>query len=204
MPSKKQVVTISQKEAAEQLGIEQATLIKMRKKGKLEAEMVGRSVRISQKVVEELRPIVNAQLVLKGEAYAVLGTISCGPSCSSESFDEPETIRIKTIHPPETTRVLRANGRSCSGWGIFDGSLVFVRTQPEPEDGRFIVLQTSDGYTLKAYHGGKFYSFEKGSNSPQVYNLEDATVWGVVVHVMSEPHFEMKNSLDRRSAGNNS
>lgn len=88
--------------------------------------------------------------------WPVLGATACGKPLHRELLDE-------TVMAPDDIKadvVFRCVGDSMINARIFDGDAVFVRLQPEVENGQIAVVRVDDEYTLKRvyYHEdyGKF------------------------------------------------
>lgn len=81
----------------------------------------------------------------KMREWPVLGATACGTPLHRELSDE-------TILAPGDIKadvVFRCIGDSMINARIFDGDAVFIRTQPEVENGQIAVVRVGDEYTLK-------------------------------------------------------
>lgn len=81
----------------------------------------------------------------KMREWQVLGATACGKPLHRELLDE-------TVIAPDDIRadvVFRCVGDSMINARIFDGDAVFVRLQPEVENGQIAVVRVDDEYTLK-------------------------------------------------------
>lgn len=81
----------------------------------------------------------------KMREWPVLGATACGKPLHRELLDE-------TVLAPDDIKadvVFRCVGDSMINARIFDGDAVFVRTQPEVENGQIAVVRVGDEYTLK-------------------------------------------------------
>ena len=77
--------------------------------------------------------------------WPVLGATACGKPLHREMLDE-------TVLAPADIKadiVFRCVGDSMINARIFDGDTVFIRLQPEVENGQIAVLRIGDAYTLK-------------------------------------------------------
>ncbi len=86
----------------------------------------------------------------KMREWPVLGATACGKPLHRELLDE-------TVMAPDDIKadvVFRCVGDSMINARIFDGDAVFVRLQPEVENGQIAVVRVDDEYTLKRvyYH----------------------------------------------------
>lgn len=77
--------------------------------------------------------------------WPVLGATACGTPIHRELLDE-------TVLAPDDIKadvVFRCVGDSMINARIFDGDAVFIRLQPEVENGQIAVVRIEDEYTLK-------------------------------------------------------
>lgn len=77
--------------------------------------------------------------------WPVLGATACGTPLHRELLDE-------TVLAPDDIKadvVFRCIGDSMINARIFDGDAVFIRLQPEVENGQIAVVRIEDEYTLK-------------------------------------------------------
>lgn len=86
----------------------------------------------------------------KMREWKVLGATACGKPLHRELLDE-------TVVAPDDIKadvVFRCVGDSMINARVFDGDAVFVRLQPEVENGQIGVVRIDDEYTLKRiyYH----------------------------------------------------
>lgn len=97
-------------------------------------------------MVDEPRPLPsNITSLPKMREWPVLGTTACGKPLHRELLDE-------TVLAPDDINadvVFRCVGDSMISARIFDGDAVFIRTQPEVEQGQIAVVRVGDEYTLK-------------------------------------------------------
>lgn len=87
----------------------------------------------------------NIEPLPKMREWPVLGATACGKPLHRELLEE-------TVMAPDDIKadvVFRCVGDSMINARIFDGDAVFVRTQPEVENGQIAVVRVGDEYTLK-------------------------------------------------------
>ena len=87
----------------------------------------------------------NMSPIPKMKEWPVLGATACGKPLHRETPDE-------TVIAPEEIKadvVFRCVGDSMINARIFDGDVVFVRLQPEVENGQIAVVELGEEYTLK-------------------------------------------------------
>lgn len=82
----------------------------------------------------------------KSNKLPLLGSIACGsPTFAEENFEGYITLP----EPVKADFALRARGDSMVGARIFDGDIVFIRRQPDVEDGEIAAVRIGDETTLK-------------------------------------------------------
>lgn len=87
------------------------------------------------------------------KAWKILGATACGKPLHRKLLDE-------TILAPSDIKadvVFRCVGDSMINARIFDGDAVFIRLQPEVENGQIAVVRVGDEYTLKRVYTGEGY-----------------------------------------------
>lgn len=85
--------------------------------------------------------------------WPVLGAAACGKPLHRELLDE-------TVMAPDDIKadvVFRCVGDSMINARIFDGDAVFIRLQPEVENGQIAVVRIDDEYTLKRVYTHEDY-----------------------------------------------
>lgn len=89
----------------------------------------------------------------KMREWKVLGATACGKPLHRELLDE-------TVTAPDDIKadvVFKCVGDSMINARIFDGDSVFVRLQPEVENGQIAVVRIDDEYTLKRVYRHEDY-----------------------------------------------
>ncbi len=113
-----------------------------------------------------------------------LGSIACGEPILAEEHIEcydlvPEPIRC------DFTLVCR--GDSMTGARIYDGDIVYIRRQPQVENGQIAAVRVGDEATLKRVYTtpqGLVLQPENPAYSPMVYtkaDLDDVEILGLAV-----------------------
>lgn len=90
----------------------------------------------------------NMELLPTMREWPVLGATACGVPLHRELLEE-------TVLAPADIKadlVFRCVGDSMINARIFDGDAVFVRQQPEVENGQIAVVRIGDEYTLKRFY----------------------------------------------------
>lgn len=105
-------------------------------------------------VLEEERSLPSNIIPLpRMREWPVLGATACGKPLHRELLDE-------TVLAPDDIKadvVFRCVGDSMINARIFDGDAVFVRTQPEVENGQIAVVRVGEEYTLKRVYRHEEY-----------------------------------------------
>lgn len=99
--------------------------------------------------------------------WPVLGATACGKPLHRELLDE-------TVLAPDDIKadvVFRCVGDSMINARIFDGDAVFIRRQPEVENGQIAVVRVGDEYTLKRVYVHEDYVELRAENP-----MYDATI----------------------------
>lgn len=87
----------------------------------------------------------NITTIPKMRAWPILGATACGTPLHREALDE-------TVFAPDDIKadvVFRCVGDSMINARIFDGDAVFIKTQPDVENGQIAVVRVGEEYTLK-------------------------------------------------------
>lgn len=93
-------------------------------------------------IPENLRP-------MSTQTFKVLGDIACGAPLLAQENEENITIVVEEGEEIRADFCLRATGDSMIGARIYDGDLVFIRSQEMVEDGEIAAVLIDDEATLK-------------------------------------------------------
>ena len=88
----------------------------------------------------------------------LLGRIAAGtPLLAEENFEELLAVDRRLVGGSGELFALRVNGESMQDAGIFDGDLVFVRKQPQAENGDIVAALINNEATVKYFfhEGGR-------------------------------------------------
>lgn len=112
---------------------------------------------------------------LRVKRLPVLGNIACGKPIYAEAEHENFVVADETI---DADFCLRAQGDSMTGARIFDGDIVFIRSQDTVENGEIAVVVIEDEATLKRVYfypeeGKLILSPENPRYAPLVYLGEE-------------------------------
>lgn len=118
------------------------------------------------------------------------GAVAAGPYAHLEY--EPKIITVAKKYP-KSFFALKVSGKSCTNFGICDGDVVIVKPAKEPQEGRFLVVQTEEGYTLKGYRNGHLWRWPENGSLEPIPDADGATACGMVVELMGERMFAPKD-----------
>ncbi len=111
--------------------------------GVSEAELIG----VPEKAQKDIRPLPEFQ---KLEGIPILGPSACGsPILADRVYDY-----VRLDKPLKADFALIARGRSMTGCGIMNGSLVLFQETPEVQNGDIAAVLVDDSTTIK-----KFYKY---------------------------------------------
>jgi len=126
--------------------------------------------------------------LLPGRAFKhirILGSITAGfPSPAEEELGDTIDLYELLIKNPEATYVLKAQGNSMIGAGIFDGDMVLVKRTNTAKEGDIVIARIDgDGYTMKYLkkHAGKFYLEPANKNYKPIYPRQELKIEAVVI-----------------------
>ena len=146
--------------------------------------------------VNELFEIVDSSVSLEdnilplpaNKAYPLLGDIACGvPILAEENISE----YIQFPDDMEVDFCLRCRGDSMVDARIYDGDIVFIRQQPEVENGEIAAVLIGEETTLKrVYRTGDTLTLVAANSAyaPMVYTgaqLENVRILGKAVSFLS-------------------
>jgi repressor LexA len=106
----------------------------------------------------------------------LIGSIACGQPITAEENIEGYVDVPERLHCDFS---LRCNGDSMIGAGISDGDIVYIRSQPEVENGQIAAVRIGDEATLKrVYHvkNGLQLLSENPKYPPMMFTLGECGV----------------------------
>lgn len=151
-------LSMTMKEVAERVGVSEATVsrwesgdIENMRRDKIAA--LAKALQMPPAVImgwddasipsyPNIRPIAKKR-------YPVLGSVACGKPIY---MAEEKEVYVDTTTDVKADFILIAKGDSMTGARINDGDLVFVRQQPEVENGDIAVVAIDDEATLKRFY----------------------------------------------------
>ena len=140
-----------------------------------EAWLMGYDVPIERKTPEEEYDHVKNILPLpETKSVPLIGTIACGTPVLAEENIECYVNAPESLH---ADFCLRCQGDSMINARILDGDIVFIRKQPDVDDGQIAAVLIDDEATLKrVYHnkdGGVTLAAENPAFAPMVFSAAD-------------------------------
>ncbi len=110
------------------------------------------------------------------------------PSPADDFIEETLDLNTFLVRHPAATFLVRAQGESMVGAGIFPGDILVVDRALKPWDKAVIVAALDGDLTVKRmrYRKGKVFLESENPDYPPIEISQDATlhVWGVVIHVI--------------------
>lgn len=139
---------------------------------------------------DNLPPFHNIHPVA-AKSYPVLGSIACGKPIL---MVEEKEVQVDATDIPKADYILIAKGDSMIGARINNGDIVFIREQPEVENGEIAAVAIGDEATLKRvyYYREKAMLILKAANpayEDMIFTgpeLEDIHILGKAVKFQSE------------------
>lgn len=149
-----------------------------------EAWLMGLDVPMNRSI--DIPEADNISPMPKMREWRVLGATACGTPLHRESDDE-------TVLAPaniDADYVFRCVGDSMIGAHIFDGDIVFVKSNVYVDDGQIAVIRIGDEYTLKRIYRGEDYLELRAENPkypPQIIRgeQENAEIVGKAVRFLT-------------------
>lgn len=147
------------------------------------AWLMGYAVPMKSNVAPEITRLKNVVPVEK-RAVPVIGTIAAGTPILA---DEHIECYVPCEDGCNADFGLRVQGDSMINAEIYDGDIIFIRQQPDVDDGQIAAVRIDDSATLKRlYHinGGVMLQAENAAYAPMVFtaeNCDDIQVIGLAV-----------------------
>lgn len=153
-----------------------------------EAWLMGLDVPMEREVVPEPPQSPDILPLPKTKRIPLLGTIACGePILAEENLEG----YVEAADEVEANFALRCRGDSMINARILDGDLVYIREQPDVENGEIAAVLIGDEATLKRvykYPGQVVLQPENPQYPPLVYSgeqLQDFRILGKAVAFLS-------------------
>lgn len=157
--------------------------------GVSESWLMGLDVPMEREKFSDLPQSPDILPLPKTKRVPLLGTIACGePILAEENLDG----YVETADEVEADFALRCRGDSMINARILDGDLVFIRQQPDVENGEIAAVLVGDEATLKRvykYPGQVVLQPENPKYPPLVYTgeqLQNFRILGKAVAFLSE------------------
>ena len=113
-------------------------------------------------------PILDNILPIRKKAFPVIGDVAAGKPIEAQQNIECYVTEDEDL---DADYALRGKGDSMIGAGIDDGDIVFIRQQPDVENGEMAAVYVDGGATLKrVYKDGKGVSrYSENPKYPPMY-----------------------------------
>lgn len=118
----------------------------------------------------------------------IVGRVSCGFPSPALEYAEPPLSIDDLVSLREPSRwLLRADGNSLSGIGIYDGDVLVVDKALEPLDGDIVVVVIGADFCCKEYrerlgHSPLLVAHNPANADIEVGDWEEIDLWGVVLY----------------------
>lgn len=105
------------------------------------------------------------------------------PSPAQDDMEEPIDLAAWLVEHPAASYVMRVEGSSMVGAGIFDGDYIVVSRAKKPSAGRIVVALVHGERTLKRLRrrGDRLWLVAEAEGYPAIIVDEHVEIWGVVV-----------------------
>lgn len=117
------------------------------------------------------------------------GSVAAGPFAHLDTESKWITVFEKY---PKGCFALSVSGKSCTNFGICDGDTVIVKPTKDVHEGKFMVVQTAEGYTIKGYSGGHLWKWPADGDLEPIPDADGAVVCGYVLKTNGERAFDPK------------
>lgn len=117
----------------------------------------------------------------------ILGTVQAGfPSPAEEELSDTMSMDEFLIRNKDATFLLKVQGDSMEGAGIFEGDLVLAEKGVTPKDGDIVIAEVDHEWTMKYFKkkSGKFCLEPANKKYKTIFPEEDLTIAAVVKAVV--------------------
>ena len=124
----------------------------------------------------------------------VLGSVTAGfPSPAEEELGDTIDLNELLIKNPEATYVLKAQGDSMVGAGIFDGDMVLVKRTSVAHDGDIVIARIDEEkWTMKYLRkrGSRYYLEPANKKYKPIFPEQELRIEAVVIASIRQFHTE--------------
>ncbi len=121
-------------------------------------------------------------------------SVSAGfPSPASDYEENKIDLNEELIQNPSSTYLVRAQGNSMTGVGIYDGDLLVVDRSLKPQEGSIVIAALHSEFTVKRLQfdrdrfGKRAVLVAENPNYPDLpLQDESAVIWGVVRYAIRD------------------
>lgn len=127
--------------------------------------------------------IVPVHLVPLELPMLLIRTPAVFPSPAQDDMEEPIDLGAWLVEHPAASYIMRVEGNSMAGAGIFDGDYIVVSRAEKPASGKIVVALVHGDRTLKRLRrrGDRFWLVAEAEGYPAIIVDEHVEIWGVVV-----------------------
>jgi DNA polymerase V len=134
-----------------------------------------------------LRPVAPAPVGLSLPLYT--SRIAAGfPSPADDHLEAPLDLNEHLVKHPAATFVVRVDGDSMTGAGIYSGDLLVVDRSLEAQSGRIVVAVVNGELTVKRLvierRRARLVPENPACKPIEIRDGLDVVIWGVVAHVI--------------------
>ncbi|MDK6249769.1 translesion error-prone DNA polymerase V autoproteolytic subunit [Alloscardovia omnicolens] len=120
------------------------------------------------------------------------------PSVAQDYFSSDFSFDANIITHPDTTFIMRINGSSMEGAGIFDGDIILVDRSLTPEHDDIVVITYEGELLLRRLttnnQGNPVLStYAMHDKDIHLYFDESITLWGVIIGSYHPQHSSVRN-----------
>jgi repressor LexA len=156
----------------------------LEKKGYLTRDSRSRGITLAERFKERLIDVAD-----KITSIPIIGRVPAGgPMLAEENVEEWITLPTNLTKGKRDVFILRAQGDSMIGAGIFDGDLLIVQPQDTANHGEIVVALLGDEATVKRFMQKDNLAFLKAENPkyPNIYPDQQWTIQGKVTAVVRQ------------------
>ena len=125
---------------------------------------------------------VPIELVPREFALLLIKTSAGFPSPAQDDLEEPIDLSARLVQHPAARYIMRVDGNSMTGAGIFHDDFIVVNRAKKPRAGAIVVALVHGDRTLKrlARIDGRFWLIPEAEGYPRIIVDENVEIWGVL------------------------
>ena len=107
------------------------------------------------------------------------------PSPATDYIEDDVDLNAHLIKNSPATFIIRVQGKSMSGVGIYDGDLLVVDRSINPKNSSTVIANVNEELVVKTFIKGKNNNYlASGSNKIELSENPNVIIWGVVTYVI--------------------